>query len=222
MQLSEIRINLCGPAPAHAPTHGREQMQTHPPMHPPMHPRIAQTTVSNGHSNGNGAGGGDGARGGRLRAFCSLTFDNTFVVRDVKLIEGNDGLFLAMPSRKLCDRCRRCSEKNHLRARFCNQCGARLDENRHMSRANGGMNGNNRGFMRTKLHADIAHPINAACRLELERRVLMAYLEELERSKLPGYVAPNLDGDYSDFDESEPVESHVQAAPIHLRRTGTE
>jgi stage V sporulation protein G len=215
MQLSEIRINLCGPAPAHAPAHARDQMHSPMQAHPPIHPRIAQNTVGNGQANG------DGARGGRLRAFCSLTFDNTFVVRDVKLIEGNDGLFLAMPSRKLCDRCRRCSEKNHLRARFCNQCGSRLDENRHIPRSNG-VNGNNRGFMRTKLHADIAHPINAACRLELERRVLMAYLEELERSKQPGYVAPNLDGDYSDFDESESVESHAQAAPIHLRRTGTE
>jgi len=71
-----------------------------------------------------------GPQAGRLRAFCSITFDNTFVIRDVKLIEGNDGLFLAMPSRKLCDRCPRCSEKNHLRARFCNNCGLRLDENR--------------------------------------------------------------------------------------------
>ena len=49
----------------------------------------------------------------RLKAFCALTFDNTFVIRDVKLIEGNDGLFLAMPSRKLADHCPRCSEKNH-------------------------------------------------------------------------------------------------------------
>ena len=121
-------------------------------------------------------------RGGRLRAFCSLTFDNSFVLRDVKLIEGNDGLFLAMPSRKLCDRCRRCGEKNHLRARFCNQCGTRLDETRHQARPG---NGYRRSMVRPKLHADIAHPINAECRLELERRVLMAYLEELERSKLP-------------------------------------
>jgi stage V sporulation protein G len=206
MQLSEIRINLCGPAPSQ------------------MHPRIVQPlpAMTAGNGSGGHVGGGDCSRGGRLRAFCSLTFDNTFVVRDVKLIEGNDGLFLAMPSRKLADRCRRCSEKNHLRARFCNQCGARLDENRHIPRPNGG---NGRGFMRPKLHADIAHPINATCRLELERRVLMAYLEELERSKLPGYVAPNLDGDFSEFDEADHVEHLEAQAPapqIHLRRTGTE
>jgi hypothetical protein len=50
----------------------------------------------------------------------------------------------------------------------------------------------------------------------------MAYLEELERSKLPGYVAPNLDGDYSDFDEAEHVEPQHSVPPMHLRRTGTE
>lgn len=151
--------------------------------------------------------------GGRLKAFCSLTFDNTFVIRDVKLIEGNDGLFLAMPSRKLCDRCRRCGEKNHLRARFCNHCGARLDENRHLRHHDGHANGNGAG--RLKLHADIAHPINADCRLALERRVLLAYQEEVERSKLPGYVAPKLDADF-DFEDLE------QREPLRLRPTGTD
>jgi stage V sporulation protein G len=149
-----------------------------------------------------------------LRAYCSLTFDRTFVVRDVKLIEGNDGLFLAMPSRKLCDRCRRCGEKNHLRARFCNQCGTHLDENRH-ARGNGNVNGNGR----IKLHADIAHPINAACRLDIERNVVMAYLEEMERSQQPGYVPPNLDADLDG--DAEPFVSSPREQ-YRLRPTGTE
>ena len=72
-----------------------------------------------------------GGQGGRLKAFCCLTFDESFVIRDVKLIEGDGGLFLAMPARKLCDHCTRCNEKNHLRARYCNHCGNRLNENRH-------------------------------------------------------------------------------------------
>src|ERR1043165_2839143 len=120
-----------------------------------------------------------GQGGGRLKAFCSLTFDDTFVVRDVKLIEGPDGLFLAMPSRKLCDHCPRCGEKNHLRARFCNSCGARLDENRFMRQHHGN------GHSRLKLHADIAHPINADCRQSLEHDVVQAYQSEVERSKEP-------------------------------------
>ena len=44
----------------------------------------------------------------RLMAFCSLTLDNAFVIRDLKIIEGTKGLFVAMPSRKLTDRCNRC------------------------------------------------------------------------------------------------------------------
>ena len=66
----------------------------------------------------------------RLQAFCSITFDDMFVIRDLKIIEGAKGFFVAMPSRKLTDRCHNCGTKNHLRSRFCNQCGCRLDENR--------------------------------------------------------------------------------------------
>lgn len=36
----------------------------------------------------------------RLKAFVSITFDNAFVVRGLKVIEGNAGLFVAMPSRR--------------------------------------------------------------------------------------------------------------------------
>lgn len=135
--------------------------------------------------------------GSRLKAFCSLTFDNTFVVRDVKLIDGNDGLFLAMPSRKLSDHCPSCREKNHLRARYCNQCGRRLNENRYLQYRNGNGHGAGHGG-RVKLHADIAHPINADCRQSIERRVLEAFDREVERSRQPGYVPPSLDGE--DFD----------------------
>ena len=39
--------------------------------------------------------------GERLKAFCSITFDNCFVVRDLKIIDGSNGPFVAMPSRKL-------------------------------------------------------------------------------------------------------------------------
>lgn len=37
---------------------------------------------------------------GRMKAIASITFDNQFVVRDIRVIEGNNGLFVAMPSRK--------------------------------------------------------------------------------------------------------------------------
>ncbi|MEA1951416.1 MAG: SpoVG family protein, partial [Planctomycetota bacterium] len=39
--------------------------------------------------------------GERLKAFCSITFDDAFVVRDLKIIEGSSGPFVARPSRNL-------------------------------------------------------------------------------------------------------------------------
>ncbi len=126
----------------------------------------------------------------RLQAFCSVTFDNAFVVRDLKIIEGTKGSFVAMPSRKLTDRCHQCGCKNHLRARYCNQCGGKLDEDRATRDADG----------RAKLHADIAHPINSACREVVQTAVLKAFQEEKDRSKLPGYVCTydDFDGDYEE------------------------
>ena len=40
---------------------------------------------------------------GKLKALVSLTFDNSFAVHDIKIIEGNNRLFLAMPSRLMPD-----------------------------------------------------------------------------------------------------------------------
>ena len=40
---------------------------------------------------------------GKMKAIVSITFDNEFVVHDIKIIEGQNGLFIAMPSRKTPD-----------------------------------------------------------------------------------------------------------------------
>ena len=40
---------------------------------------------------------------GNMKAIVSVTFDNEFVVHDIKVIEGQNGLFIAMPSRKTPD-----------------------------------------------------------------------------------------------------------------------
>jgi len=119
----------------------------------------------------------------RLKGFCSMTLDNEFVVRDVKVIEGTSGLFVAMPSRKMSDHCDKCGGKNHLRARFCNNCGGALSENRAKKDAKG----------RMKLHADIAHPINAECRRRIQERIVEAFEEEFEKSKEPGYKPVDLE-----------------------------
>ena len=106
--------------------------------------------------------------GERLQAFCSITFDDAFVVRDLKIIEGTTGPFVAMPSRKLTAHCSQCGCKNHLRAAHCNQCGGRLKESSGAKDDEG----------RAKLYADIAHPINSACREMIQQRVIQAFEEE--------------------------------------------
>lgn len=126
--------------------------------------------------------------GERLKAFCSITLDNSFVVRDLKIIEGGTGPFVAMPSRKLTAHCPHCRCKNHLRSAFCNQCGAKLHESQTMRDEDG----------RAKLYADIAHPINSECREMIQARVIAAFEAEKTRAKLPGYVPS-----YDDFDGGE-------------------
>ena len=92
-----------------------------------------------------------------------------------------------MPSRKLTAHCPQCGCKNHLRAHYCNQCGARLDEDRAAKDEDG----------RAKLYADIAHPINSACREMIQQRVVLeAFAEEQERAQQPGYVCR-----YDDYGE---------------------
>jgi stage V sporulation protein G len=127
--------------------------------------------------------------GERLQAFCSITFDDCFVVRDLKIIEGASGPFVAMPSRKLTSHCPQCGAKNHLRANHCNDCGYRLNPNRAPLDEDG----------RAKLYADIAHPINSACREMIQERVIREFREEQERAKLPGYVSRYDDFDIDDF-----------------------
>lgn len=120
---------------------------------------------------------------GRLKAFCSITIDKEFVVRDIKVIEGIGGYFVAMPSRKMCDHCEKCGGKNHLRAKFCNNCGASLQENRARRNVKSKM----------KLHADIAHPIKSECRTRIQDKVIEAFNKELEKSKVPGYKPVAID-----------------------------
>jgi stage V sporulation protein G len=131
----------------------------------------------------------------RLKAFCSITIDNEFVVRDIKVIEGSGGYFVAMPSRKMSDHCEKCGGKNHLRAKYCNNCGASLPQNRAKKDEKG----------RMKLHADIAHPINSECRTKIQKSVTKAYEQELEKSSQSDYKPASDDYENDDDDVPEVV-----------------
>lgn len=147
----------------------------------------------------------------RLQAFCSITFDDCFVVRDLKIIEGSNGPFVAMPSRKLTSHCHVCGCKNHLRAQFCNQCGKRISHRESDFEDDG----------RAKLYADIAHPINTDCREMIQQLVIDEYEREIELADEPGY-SHRYDEDYAaarrerleddDIDRDEPAAEDPQDA----------
>jgi stage V sporulation protein G len=118
----------------------------------------------------------------KLKAYATVTFDNVFVVRNIKVIEGGSGLFIAMPSRRLKTPCPKCGFRNEVRSKYCNQCGSQLPfVSTPMEQAN------------TKdaqsEHRDIAHPITQTFREYLQKKVLEAY--NIEKDRTPEQRSPS-------------------------------
>lgn len=74
---------------------------------------------------------------GKMKAVVSITIDNEFAVHDIKIIEGEKGMFIAMPSRKNAD-----------------------------------------GEYR-----DVAHPINAEARMQIQNLIMQEYQKELAKAE---------------------------------------
>jgi stage V sporulation protein G len=125
----------------------------------------------------------------RLKAYATLTFDHCFVVRNVKIIEGKNGLFVAMPSRKPKAPCPTCHVKNDLNSRFCSQCGSALSRQMNQAAGAGDLES-----PEVQAHRDIAHPITAECRQYLQKKVLDAY--EAERAKGPHGPSSGAESEY--------------------------
>jgi stage V sporulation protein G len=132
----------------------------------------------------------------KLKAFATVTFDDCFVVRDVKVIEGNKGLFVAMPSRRMKHPCPKCNHRNVLRSRFCNNCGAGLEGVSHQPQD---VNA------RQNEHKDIAHPITLECREYIQKHVLEAYEKQKDAVGGEGPQGPqgsrgSISGDFDDME----------------------
>jgi stage V sporulation protein G len=126
----------------------------------------------------------------KLKAYATVTFDGMFVVRNVKIIDGNKGLFVAMPSRKLKDPCPKCNFRNTVRSKFCNQCGSSLPISPEKPQGAG-----HDDPMKQSEHKDIAHPITAECRDYIQKKVLEAYEKERKSpSPSPSPVAKSAAG----------------------------
>ncbi len=110
----------------------------------------------------------------KLKAYATVTFDNAFVVRNIKVIEGTKGVFIAMPSRKIKQPCSKCGFKNEARSKYCNQCGGQLPvvSVALTADASSGIQSDQK---------DIAHPITQSFREYLQKRILEAYEQEKAR-----------------------------------------
>ena len=110
----------------------------------------------------------------KLKAYTTVTFNNAFVVRNIKVIQGANGLFIAMPSRKLKFPCPKCAFKNEVGGKFCNQCGAQLPVHQTPVDSGDDMDAKSE-------HRDIAHPVTQQFREYLQTKILDAYKKELDK-----------------------------------------
>ena len=119
----------------------------------------------------------------KLKAYATVTFDNVFVVRNIKVIEGLTGAFIAMPSRKVKHACPKCGFKNELRSKFCNQCAQALPIEVSTPSLQGAQSTQDASVSQAE-HKDIAHPITQAFREHLQQKVLEAYEQEKNKIKV--------------------------------------
>lgn len=103
--------------------------------------------------------------GNPVRAYVIVVFEDCFLVRNIRVIEKDQRVFIAMPSRESTITCS-CGYTGGT-GKFCCQCGARLPV--ISQEQSGGSHSR---------HIDIAHPINAPFRKYLEDAILQKFEEQ--------------------------------------------
>lgn len=107
---------------------------------------------------------------GYLRAFATVTFDDLIAIHDIKVLEVDQRLFIAMPSRIVSVRCPACGGKNPWidRDRYCGDCGVLLPDTPPAI-----------VLERKSPYLDVCHPITPKGREWIEGCVLAAYWDEV-------------------------------------------
>lgn len=105
----------------------------------------------------------------RILGYCTVILENSLAITDIKLIRGRDaGMFIGMPARKVTDKCESCRRRNHLKAAFCNNCGASLDPFRGEG---------------SEFYQDITFPICNDFRKMIEAAVFKVYEDQVQAIK---------------------------------------
>ncbi len=111
-----------------------------------------------------------GNRKKRLLAMAAITINRAIVIRGIRIVQGEDGLIVAMPSRPLVYPCHCCRAKVSQLARYCEKCGAEFCDRPT-------------GSFVDSLHSDVVHPANYAARSAINVAVIVAYERFLEDIK---------------------------------------
>jgi stage V sporulation protein G len=114
---------------------------------------------------------GTGPRRSDLLAYATICIDDSFVVRNLRVVRGPRGVFCSMPSRALTDHCPECGFKTELPDRYCASCGMRLGDDRV------GVDEDGRRILR----ADVCFPCNPVARAEIHQAVIAAMELEMAR-----------------------------------------
>ena len=118
----------------------------------------------------------------KLKAYTTVTFDNCFVVRNIKVIQSTNGFFMAMPSRKTKFSCPKCNFKNEAGSKFCNYCGVKLPAQEQQPSKTKDAKAD---------HRDIAHPVTKEFRDYLQKKGLDAYEAQVAKGEsCPHDVSP--------------------------------
>ena len=104
-------------------------------------------------------------------AYCTVWFDDQLAVHDLRIIRHDSRLFVAMPNRKRTKPCQKCQTSNTVLSRFCSHCGVALlrisEDPANPSRP----------------HIDIAHPLTAEFRAEIEQEILANYQKKIDSAE---------------------------------------
>jgi DNA-binding cell septation regulator SpoVG len=113
----------------------------------------------------------------RLLAVCHVVFDNSLVVRDIRLFRTRTEKIIAeFPAFDHTDRCPKCRHKNSIKYRYCTWCGIKLGTDRVAKDPQTG---------KKILNYDIAHPLDVKTRDVITSKLLEEYNKKMAQTQPP-------------------------------------
>ncbi|MFH1422009.1 MAG: zinc ribbon domain-containing protein, partial [Planctomycetota bacterium] len=104
-------------------------------------------------------------RAGRLCAVCELVINRVFIIKEIKIISTKYGNIVRLPEKEVVMSCPYCKNRNHLRARFCNACGAKLTNGKKEKKINTPL---------SQFFYPVVFPMSVECREYISNVVLSA------------------------------------------------